>query len=189
MERPTASELTDLLVSWSEGNEAALDRLLPFVERELHRIARAQMHHESPGHTLQPTALVNEAYLKLINQRGVKWHNRAHFFAIAAKLMRRILLDHAKTQHRAKRGGHALQVSLSNVILEDTDKSKDLIKLDEAMIELANLDPQKSRIVEMSYFGGLTAEEIAEVVGISTVTVRRHLKFAKAWLRRELSSQ
>jgi len=189
MDAPENSELTELLITWSNGDEAALDRLLPLVERELRRIARAQMNRESPGHTLQPTALVNEAYLKLINQRDVKWQNRAHFFAIAARLMRRVLLDHARAQHRAKRGGQAIQISLTNVLFENTHKSSDLIKLDEALLELAKVDLEKSRIVEMSYFGGLTAEEIAPVCGISAVTVRRHLKFARAWLKREMSTQ
>ena len=189
MEIPANSELTELLVSWSNGDEAALERLLPFVERELHRIARAQMHRESPGHTLQPTALVNEAYLKLINQRDVKWQNRAHFYAIAAKLMRRILLDHAKAQHRTKRGGDAVHVSLSGVAVNGDAPSRNLINLDDALNELAKYDPQKSRMVEMSYFGGLTVEEIAAVMDVSVVTVRRHLKFAKAWLRREISAQ
>jgi RNA polymerase sigma factor (TIGR02999 family) len=188
MKTPPDSELTDLLVRWSNGNEAALDQILPFVERELHRIARAQMNRESPGHTLQTTALVNEAYLKLIDQKKVKWQNRAHFFAIAATLMRRILLDHAKSQQRAKRGGQALHVSLTDALANHGSKSEDLILLDEALNGLAKVDPQKSRIVEMRYFGGLSAEEIAEVLGVSVVTVRRHWQFAKAWLRREIEN-
>jgi RNA polymerase sigma-70 factor (ECF subfamily) len=184
--RSTDSEVTGLLISWSNGDEAALDQLLPIVERELHRIARAHMNRENPGHTLQTTALVNEAYLKLVNQRNVKWQNRAHFFAIAARSMRQILIDHARAQKRAKRGGQAQLVSLSDVAIRENGKSQDLILLDEALNELAKVDPQKSRIVEMCYFGGLTMEEVAEVLGVSVVTVHRHWKFAKAWLRREV---
>jgi RNA polymerase sigma factor (TIGR02999 family) len=186
MEKPSTSELTELLVNWSNGDESALEQLMPIVDRELHRIAHYQMTREDPGHTLQTTALVNEAYLKLINQREVQWQNRAHFFAIAAKLMRRILLDHAKTQLRAKRGGGAVHVSLSQVTTGSASDSQELIDLDEALKKLARIDLQKSKIVEMRYFGGLTVEEVAEVLQISAVSVRRHWSMAKAWLRREV---
>lgn len=186
MEKPSNSELTELLIGWGNGDETALDRLIPIVDRELHRIAHFHMNREDPGHTLQTTALVNEAYLKLINQRDVRWQNRAHFFAIASKLMRRILLDHAKGQQRAKRGGGAQQVSLSEVFISSDKPSAELIALDEALKKLAEFDLQKSNIVEMRYFGGLTMEEIAEVLGISPASVRRHWTMAKAWLRRQV---
>jgi RNA polymerase sigma factor (TIGR02999 family) len=189
MEKSSPSELTELLIGWGNGDETALDRLMPIVDRELHRIAHFHMTREDPGHTLQTSALVNEAYLKLINQRDVKWQNRAHFFAIAAKLMRRILLDHAKAQHRAKRGGDAQHVSLSEAIISSDKPSGELIALDDALNKLAEIDLQKSKIVEMRYFGGLTMEEIAEVLGISAVSVRRHWSMAKAWLRREVGRQ
>jgi RNA polymerase sigma-70 factor, ECF subfamily len=189
MEESSTSDLTELLIGWGNGDETALDRLMPIVDRELHLIAHYHMNRENPGHTLQTSALVNEAYLKLINQRDVKWQNRAHFFAIAAKFMRRILLDHAKAQHRAKRGGDAQHVPLSEAIINSEQPSADLIALDDALNKLAEIDPQKSKIVEMRYFGGLTMEEIAEVLGISAASVRRHWSMAKAWLRREVSRQ
>jgi RNA polymerase sigma factor (TIGR02999 family) len=162
---------------------------MPIVDRELHRIAHYHMNRENPGHTLQTSALVNEAYIKLINQKDVRWQNRAHFFAIASKLMRRILLDHAKAQHRAKRGGDARQVSLSEVFISSDKPAAELIALDDALNKLSEFDKQKSDIVEMRYFGGLTMEEIAEVLGISSATVRRHWSIAKAWLRREVGQQ
>ena len=186
MEKSSTAAVTELLIGWSNGDETALDRLMPVVDAELHRIAHYHMNRENPGHTLQTSALVNEAYLKLINQRDVRWQNRAHFFAIASKLMRRILLDHAKAQHRTKRGGDAQQVSLSEVIISSDKPSAELIALDDALNKLAEFDKQKSNIVEMRYFGGLTIEEIAEVLGISAASVRRHWNMAKAWLRREV---
>jgi RNA polymerase sigma factor (TIGR02999 family) len=187
MEKAATSELTELLVDWGNGDETALDKLMPIVDRELHRIAHFHMNKENPGHTLQTSALVNEAYLKLINQRDVQWQNRAHFFAISSKLMRRILLDHAKSQQRAKRGGGAQQVSLSEVFIGSDKPSAELVALDDALNKLAEFDLQKSNIVEMRYFGGLTMEEIAEVLGISAASVRRHWSMAKAWLRREVA--
>ncbi|PYS69601.1 MAG: RNA polymerase subunit sigma-70 [Acidobacteria bacterium] len=189
MEKRSTSEVTELLVGWGNGDETALDRLMPIVDAELHRIAHHHMNRENQGHTLQTSALVNEAYLKLINQRDVRWQNRSHFFAIASKLMRRILLDHAKAQHRAKRGGDAQQVSLSEVFISSDKPSAELIALDDALNKLAEFDQRKSNIVEMRYFGGLTMEEIAEVLGISEPTIRRHWNMAKAWLRREVSRQ
>jgi len=186
METSSSPDLTELLTCWRNGDETALDRLMPFVERELHRIAHYHMNRENPGHTLQTSALVNEAYLKLINQKNVRWQNRAHFFAIAATLMRRILLDHAKGQSRAKRGGDAQHVQLSEAFISSDQQSEELIALDEALNKLSEIDQQKSKIVEMRYFGGLSMEEIAEVLGISVVSVRRHWSMAKAWLRREV---
>lgn len=179
-------EITGLLIDWNNGSLEALEKLMPMVERELRRIAANHMRRESPGHTLQTTALVNEAYLKLVDQRDVHWQNRAHFFALASQLMRRILLDHARSQRRAKRGGGAVPVDLDEVAVIAPEKSEELIALDEALEALAEFDPQKSKIVEMRFFGGLTVNEVAAVLGIAPVTVMLHWRLAKAWLRREM---
>lgn len=179
-------EITGLLIDWNNGSLEALEKLMPMVERELRRIAANHMRRESPGHTLQTTALVNEAYLKLVDQRDVRWQNRAHFFALASQLMRRILLDHARSHRRAKRGGGAIPVDLDEVAVIAPEKSEDLIALDEALEALAEFDAQKSKIVEMRFFGGLTVNEVAEVLGIAPVTVMLHWRLAKAWLRREM---
>ncbi len=144
------------------------------------------MRRESPGHTLQTTALVNEAYLRLVDQKNVRWQNRAHFFGIAAQIMRRILLNYARDRHRVKRGGHAVQVSLSEVAVMSAEKSSELIALDEALERLAGIDERKARVVELRYFGGLSVEETAEVLNVAPVTVIRHWNMAKAWLAREL---
>jgi RNA polymerase sigma factor (TIGR02999 family) len=184
----STKEITQLLIDWSNGNATALDDLMPLVEGELRRIAANCMRRENPGHTLQTTALVNEAYLKLVDQTRARWQNRAHFFAIAARVMRRILLDHARTQRRAKRGGGAIHVELDGIIALTTEKSDELFALDEALSRLASFDPVKSKIVEMRYFGGLTVEETAEVLQVAQVTVMRHWSLAKSWLRRELRS-
>jgi RNA polymerase sigma factor (TIGR02999 family) len=187
---PTASivpeEITELLIDWNHGSPEALEKLLPLVETELHRIARNYMRRENPGHTLQTTALVNEAYLKLVGQREVRWQNRAHFFALASQIMRRILLDHARAQGRAKRGGDALHVNLDDVAVVSPEKSDELIALDEALTRLAEFDPRKSKIVEMRFFGGLSVNEVAEVLNIAPVTVMLHWRLAKAWLQKEL---
>jgi len=159
---------------------------MPLVESELRRMAANYMRRENPGHTLQTTALVNEAYLKLVDQREVHWQNRAHFFALASQLMRRILLDHARTQRRAKRGGAAVHVNLDEVAVITPEKSEDLIALDEALTRLADFDLPKSQLVEMRFFGGLTVNEVAEVMGIAPVTVMLHWRLAKAWLQREI---
>jgi RNA polymerase sigma factor (TIGR02999 family) len=183
---PAPSEITGLLIAWSDGDRAALERLLPLIERELHRIARQYMRRENPGHTLQTTALVNEAYFRLVDQKSVRWQNRAHFFAIAAQIMRRILLNYARDRHRAKRGGRAVQVSLSEVAVIGEEKSAELIALDEALVRLAEFDPRKAHVVELRHFGGLTAAEAAEVLNVSVVTVERDWRAAKAWLAREV---
>ncbi|HEV2860743.1 MAG TPA: sigma-70 family RNA polymerase sigma factor [Pyrinomonadaceae bacterium] len=183
---PHPSEITGLLVAWSDGDQTALETLLPLIERELHRIARHYMRRENPGHTLQTTALVNEAYFRLVDQKSVRWQNRAHFFGIAAQIMRRILLNYARDSHRVKRGGHAVQVSLSEVAVVGEERSAELIALDEAMQRLALIDERKCRVVELRYFGGLSVEETAEVLGVSAVTVARDWKMAKAWLAREI---
>lgn len=181
-------EITQLLREWGAGNQEALDSLLPLVEAELHRLASRYMRRENPGHTLQTSALVNEAYLKLVDQRQVEWQSRAHFFAIAAQLMRRILLDHAKTRARQKRGGGVRHVSLQESCAVTNEKSEELIALDDALRRLAMIDERKSRVVELRYFGGLSVEETAEVLQVSMVTVMRDWSFAKSWLRREMEN-
>jgi RNA polymerase sigma factor (TIGR02999 family) len=179
-------ELTQLLIDWSKGDQAALDKLVPFVYDELRRLARHYMRRERPGHTLQTSALVNEAYLRLVDQT-VAWQNRAHFLGIAARLMRQILVDHARSHKYAKRGGGAEKVSLDQAADLAQARASDLVALDDALIGLAAMDPQQSRIVELRFFGGLTIEETAEVVGLSHATVEREWSAARAWLRREMS--
>lgn len=183
---PTGENVTDLLLAWSEGDVSALNRLMPIVERELRRLARYHMRQEQNVHTLQTTALVNELYLKLVDQRQARWHNRNHFFAVAAQLMRRILVDHARRQTRVKRGGGVIPIPLDDVAVLSHEKSAELLALDEALEKLAVLDPLKARIVELRHFGGLTVEETAEVLKISGITVMRHWSLAKNWLRREV---
>lgn len=183
-----ASEITALLVDWGNGDQGALERLLPLVEKELHRLAHSYMRRENPDHTLQTTALVNEAYLKLVDQKKTHWQNRAHFFGIAAQIMRRILLNYARDRHREKRGGKAVQVSLSEAVVVSLEQSEELIALDEALNQLALIDERKSRVVELRYFGGLEVDEIAEVLKVSPITVMRDWKFAKAWLLREMDN-
>jgi len=180
--------ITELLIQWSNGDKTALDQLMPLVERELRRLARHFMRKENPGHTLQPTALVNETYLKLVDQKRAQWQNRAHFFAIAAEIMRRILLDYAKKRNREKRGGQLQQVSISDRLAISNEKSVELIALDEALVRLLAFDPLLSKITELRYFGGLSVEETAEVLGIAPITVMRHWKMARAWLRCELGN-
>ena len=175
-------EITGLLVEWSNGDKAALDKLFPLVERELHRLAHSYMRRENCDHTLQTSALVNEAYIRLVDQRNTHWQNRAHFFGIAAQIMRRILSNYARDQHRQKRGGNAVQVSLSTVAIMSAQKSAELIALDDALTKLAEVDERKSRVVELRHFGGLSVEETAEVLGVSTATVNRDFKMAKAWI-------
>jgi RNA polymerase sigma-70 factor, ECF subfamily len=179
-------EITGLLIEWRNGSTKALEKLMPLVEGELRRIAANYMRRESPAHTLQTTALVNEAYLRLVDQRDVRWQNRTHFFALASQFMRRILLDHARSQGRAKRGGEAVHLNLDDVAIMTPEKSSDLIALDEALKALARFDPKKVEIVELRFFGGLTVNEVAEVMGIAPVTVMLHWRLAKAWLQREM---
>lgn len=180
-------EITELLIDWGKGDQAALEKLMPLVYNELRRLAGNYLRREPAGHTLQPTALVNEAYLKLIGQRNAKWQNRAHFFAISAKLMRRILVDHARQRQAAKRGGseqERLSITSAETLLKQPEI--DLLALNEALDELAQMDPQQGRIVELKFFGGLSIEETAEVLNISHATVERDWKMARAWLRRQL---
>jgi RNA polymerase sigma factor (TIGR02999 family) len=183
------SEITGLLVSWCEGDEAALEHLLPLVEAELHRIAHNYMRRESPGHTLQTTALVNEAYFRLVDQKSVRWQNRAQFYGVAAQIMRRILLNHARDQNRLKRGGGALRVSLVDAELMSNAESAELLALDDALNRLELIYPRKCRVVELRFFGGLSIEETAEVLKVSPPTVLRDWRMAKAWLLRELGNE
>lgn len=179
-------EITGLLLDWSNGDEIALEKLLPLVERELHRLAHYQIRRLRPGNTLQTTALINETYLRLINQNRVEWQNRAHFFAISAQLMRRILLNYIRDQNRLKRGGNAIQVSLSEATVMSPQKTDELLALDEALKSLALIDERKSKVVELRFFGGLSVEETAEVLKVSQITVIRDWNMAKAWLAREI---
>jgi RNA polymerase sigma factor (TIGR02999 family) len=182
------ADITRLLIAWSEGRREALDDLMPIVYADLRRVAAGYMRRETPGHALQPTALVHEAYVRLIDQRQVKWRNRAHFFGVAAGMMRRILVDNARRRRADKRGGGWERVTLAgDEAAADSHKEIDVLALHEALERLAAFDPQQARIVELRYFGGLTIEETAEVVGISPATVVREWTIAKAWLRADLS--
>lgn len=180
--------VTQLLVAWTDGDAAARDELMPLVYDELRRLAHRYMGRERIGHTLQTSGLVNEAYLRLIDQSQVQWQNRAHFFGIAAQMMRRILVDYARSRGYAKRGGDARQVSLDEVALVSEERAADVVALDDALKGLAEIDLRKSRIVELRFFGGLSIEETAEVLAVSPGTVMRDWTLAKAWLRREMTA-
>ncbi len=188
MTTPTSNEVTQLLLAWSDGEEAALNKLIPLVHRELHRLAHRYMSQERPDHTLQTTALVNEAYLRLVDSSRVRWQNRTHFFAISAQLMRRILVDFALSRRYLKRGGAARRVSLDEALVVSQERGADLVALDDAISALAQVDPRKGRVVELRYFGGLSVEETADVLKISPDTVLRDWRLAKVWLLRELSN-
>jgi RNA polymerase sigma-70 factor (ECF subfamily) len=183
---PSPQEVTQLLIEWGNGNEAAADKLMPLVYEELHRLAHRYMGHERPGHTLQTSGLVNEAYLRLIDQSQVHWQNRSHFFGIAAQMMRRILVDYARNRRYAKRGGNARQVPLDEGLIVSEERGEEIVALDDALQNLATIDERKSRIVELRFFGGLSIEETAETLGVSPGTVMRDWTLAKAWLRREI---
>ncbi len=188
MRRPAKQhEITQLLAEWREGNQSALDELYPLVYDELHRLARRYMSRERGGHTLQTTALINEAYVRLVDQKNVQWANRAHFFAISAQIMRRILIDHARRHAYAKRGGGARQVTLDEAASITPSIGSDLLRLDEALKSLAEMDPRRSQVVELRYFGGLNNEEIAGVLNISENTVTRDWNMARAWLHQQLT--
>jgi len=180
-------EVTGLLRAWSDGDQAALDKLMPLVYAELHRLAKRHMGREHVGRTLQTSALVNEAYLRLVDAHGVRWQNRAHFFAVSAQIMRRILVDFARSRQNLKRGGGALQVTLDEGLIVSPDSGADLLALDEALKKLAILNPRQSKVVELRYFGGLKEEEAAEALNVSSRTVRHDWSLARAWLYRELS--
>jgi RNA polymerase sigma factor (TIGR02999 family) len=181
------NEVTQLLINWNQGDRAALEELVPLVEVELRRLARHYMARETPGHTLQTSALINEAYIRLIDQQDMPWQNRAHFFGVAAQVMRHILIDHARSHCYAKRGGGARKVPLEEVMIVNEKRAEELVALDDALKELADLDPRKSRIIELRFFGGLSIEETAEALKISRITVTREWRSAKAWLRREMN--
>ena len=178
--------VTSLLLAWGKGDEAAFQRLVPLVERELHRIAKRCMAGERAGHSLQATALVNEAYLRLIDVQHVNWQDRAHFLAMSARLMRRVLVDWARSKQYQKRGGGALRVTFDEALLVAEERGHDLIALDEALQALATFDERKSRVVELRFFGGLSVEETASMLGVSPETVMRDWKLAKAWLLTEI---
>lgn len=180
-------QVTELLAAWSEGEEMALDQLIPLVEAELRRIAHNYMRRENSDNTLQTTALVNEAYLKLVDQKNVRWQNRSHFFALSANIMRRILLDHARERLAAKRGGGAHHLEMEKAEILSPEKSAELLALDEALEKLKQIDKLKSRIVELRYFGGLTLEETAEALEVAPITVSVNWRLAKAWLAREIT--
>ena len=186
---PSPQEMTDLLAAWSDGDREALDRLLPLVERELHRLAHHYMSRERPDHTLQTSALVNEAYLKLVDQTRVRWQNRAHFFAIAAQTMRRILIDHARRRRYDKRGGGARPLPLDEAAHITDERAAELVALDDALKLLQDVDERKARVVELRYFGGLSVEEVAEVLKVSPDTVGREWRRARAFLLREMERE
>jgi len=185
---PASADVTSLLVAWSEGDETALALLVPKVYAELHRLAHHHMRAESPGRTLQTTALVNEAYLRLVDTRRVRWQSRAHFLGVAAQAMRRILVDAARARGARKRGGTSPRVSLDESLLPAPERGASLVALDDALTTLASVDPRKSQVVELRYFAGLGVAETAAVLGVSAETVQRDWRVAKAWLLRELSS-
>ena len=174
--------VTELLLEWQHGDRDALERLTPLIYDELRRMAHRYVQRERAGHTLETTALVNEAYLRLIGQQKMDWKNRAHFFAVTAQVMRHVLIDHARRRHFAKRGGETQQVSLDEASVMSHERAAELVGLDEALDSLARIDPRKSRVVELRYFGGLSLEETANVLEISLMTVRRDWRAAKAWL-------
>jgi RNA polymerase sigma-70 factor (ECF subfamily) len=188
MDNPSTHQITQLLIAWKKGDEAALEVLLPLVNQRLHRLAERYMAGERRGHLLQPTALVNEAWLRLIDWESVEWQDRAHFFGLAAQIMRRILVDYARARQREKRGGdEGLQVSLSEAADVPTERGADLVALDDALQALEKLDPRQARVLELKFFAGLTNEETAEVLGVSRSTVRRDWSQAEAWLISELN--
>ena len=182
-------EVTELLLAWSQGDESALEKLIPLVHAELRRLAKRYMGRERAGHTLQTTALINEAYLRLIHSKNVRWQNRAHFFAVSAQLMRRILVDFARSRHYQKRGGGAQKVSLDQALEISDEKGAELIALDDALSALDKLDARKSQVVELRFFGGLSVEETAEVLKVSPDTIMRDWKMAKVWLLRAMSGE
>jgi RNA polymerase sigma factor (TIGR02999 family) len=179
--------ITEMLVAWRNGDPLAFESLAPIVERELHRLAKGYMARERPGHTLQATALVNEAYLRLIDASQVQWQNRAHFFAVSAQVMRRILVDFARSHQNLKHGGNARPVTLDEALILSPEPDANLVAVDEALNRLAELDARQSRVVELRFFGGLSLEETAEVLKVSVGTVRRDWTLARAWLHRELN--
>jgi RNA polymerase sigma factor (TIGR02999 family) len=189
MTTPSRQDVTDLLIDWSKGDQEALNKLMPLVYDELHRLASRYLRHERSGHTLQTTALVHEAYLKLVDQRNANWQNRVQFFAAAAQVMRHVLVDYARRHRASKRGGDYCRLSLDEARISSEKKDADLLALNEALNSLAAIDPEQSRVVELRVFGGLTVEETAEALGISPRTVKREWSMAKAWLHKQIRNQ
>jgi RNA polymerase sigma factor (TIGR02999 family) len=189
MDSPAPHDVTQLLIAWSNGDQAAREGLMTIVYDELHRLARRYMRNESPGHTLQTSALVNEAFIRLVDQKNVHWQNRSHFFGIAAQMMRRILVDYARSRNYAKRGGGARQLSLDEGLIVSDERSAEVVAVHEALEELAKIDQRKTQIVELKFFGGLSIEETAKVLAVSPGTVARDWTMAKAWLRREITNR
>ena len=187
MTEPQTHRVTQLLIDWSNGDQSAFDKLMPLIDEELRRLAHHYMSRERVGHTLQTTALVNEAFLKLVNRKNLQWQNRAHFFGLAAQVMRTILVDHARSHASAKRGGGARNLELDEALLVSQQKASEVVALDDALNQLALIDPRQSRIVELRFFGGVTVEEAAEVLHVSPVTIKREWSTAKAWLYRDLA--
>jgi RNA polymerase sigma-70 factor (ECF subfamily) len=189
MSQSSTHEVTQLLIAWSSGDKAALDKLMPLIHQELRRLAHHYMSRERADHTLQTTALVNEAYLRLVNRKEAQWQNRTHFFAIAATLMRNILVDHARSHGYAKRGGGALRTELDEAMVVSQERAAEVVALDDVLTQLAVFDPQQGQIVELRFFGGLTIEETADVLDLSPATIKREWKTAKAWLYHELAKR
>src|SRR5262245_30460042 len=189
MSETSSRNVTQLLVAWSKGDQHAFDALMPEVRKELHRLAAHYMAQECSGHDLQPTALIHEAYLRLVDWKNIQWSDRAHFFGMAANMMRRVLVDYARSRDRLKRGGEAIQVSFIEAANVPVPQSADVLELDEALRELERIDPRKSQIVEMRFFGGLSQEETAEALNVSVATLRRDWSLARAWLARELKKK
>lgn len=187
MTKPAPEEVSQLLKEWSNGDEAALDKVMPVVYQELRRLAHHYMRRERPGHTLQTTALVNEAYMRLVAYKKTRWQSRTHFFAVAAQVMRRILVEQARSKNFAKRGGGAEKISLDETVVVSAGRSAEVIAVDDALTELESWDPRKGRIVELRFFGGLSIEETAEVLKVSPTTVQREWRSAKAWLYKAIS--
>jgi len=186
MQAPSSHGITQLLAAWRQGDQAALSQLMPVVYQELRKIADSYLRRENPSHTLQPTALIHEAYLRLIDQSLPQWQNRAHFFGVAAQLMRQILVEHARAQLAQKRGGGAAQVELNEALNYMPERASELVALDDALNSLAEFDERKSRLIELRYFGGLSVEETAHVLDVSVSTIVREQRLAQAWLSREL---
>jgi len=189
MSTPSRTNVTDLLVDWCKGDQEALNKLMPLVYGELRKLASRHLRHERPGHTLQTTALVHEAYLKLVDQKEADMQNRVQFFAVAAQVMRHILVDYARSRKALKRGGDFCRLSLDEAVISSEEKDADLLTLNEALNSLAAMDAQQSRVVELRVFGGLTVEETAEALGVSPRTVKREWSMAKAWLHKQMSNQ
>ena len=189
MSAPAQQEVTQLLIRLTDGDRAVLDELLPLIYGELRRVAAGYQRRESPGHTLQPKALINEAYLRLVDQQDVEWQDRGHFFAVATRVMRHILIDHARGRTRSKRGGGASHVPLDDMEALAPGRAAEIIALDEALQTLATLHPRKCQIVELRFFGGLTVEETAEVLGLSAITIKREWRSAKAWLHTQIANR